>query len=296
MIYTLFTLLFKIIFTKNINCDIVIVVGGVIMEKSEIIYLSGGKVVKRADFEKMNKSRMRLYRLKTALKITAASLLTATVLFGLVAHQKGKKQGYEVGTKESHKILYNLSDEQILTTIRVYAHNGDTISNIANKYFNKDNAQYYGSQENFQDAIATNNHIIDKNNIDSNIYLNVPVVLNKNDQHYKRIIDLQNQINTILNDDNLKWMLYTDKGEVFSELVELSNPFIEGIYGSNDWHEIIEYNKAHNKDFDITKIQLGDQIYIHNPKLWDLRKDLNIAETLLEQSLINPNYEEVKTK
>lgn len=155
---------------------------------------------------------------------------------------------------------------------------GDTVSEIASKYYTDDTADTYGSFSNYTKHIEHDNRT-NIDNVEAGDKLQIPVIVDKDNPYYIEILNIKKQIEDL--EQNHLWVMYTIKyGDSISELAQLvsSNP-----------NEIRDYtNKIYNKNHlgRTSVIVEGQKIWIINPELGNLKHQLNDIEEQLRQSLI----------
>ena len=89
-----------------------------------------------------------------------------------------------------------------------WLHHGDTIYDVANKFYTDECEGVYDSVSNFQKEIKEQNNI---NKFSSFVKvgdtIEVPVIVNKDNPYYVNIIEIQNEITNI--ETNNLWVKYT---------------------------------------------------------------------------------------
>lgn len=254
--------------------------------KERMIPLADGRVVTYSELKEMKKSDHKLYRIKNAIVITASSLAIIAALFII----KGSKKGYNTGDKDTYKTVYQLSEEQELETIEVNLNKGETLSQIAHKYFNDNNAEYYGSEDNFISAIASKNGIEDIDKVKPGV-IDVPVVIDKNNIYYRGVVDLRNRVSNLEQNQNEYWVDYIVKGgDDLSSIAARASGSVDETYDGLI-QQIIKENNLTS-----TNLQIGQQLKIVNPLMGEYKTRLSVAEDLLKNSLENPNLENNYTK
>lgn len=161
---------------------------------------------------------------------------------------------------------------QIYTTEQV--EKNDTLTTIAEKYYNKDiYSAYYRSLDDYIEEIAKTNNI-SKNNITPFQSLTIPALTTQNNIYLERIESINKQINTLD-----VWVEYQIKaGDTISSLA------YKGAGDDDEAYTIVkrimDYNKMNNAN-----IYAGDTIYIINPEIGDLKKEIFQLKESLNESL-----------
>ncbi len=150
---------------------------------------------------------------------------------------------------------------QIYTTEQVGKN--DTLKSIAEKYYNEDiYPYYYHSLDSYIEEIAQTNKI-NKNNITPFQDLIIPVITSQNNIYLERIKMLQKQMKKLT-----VWVPYQiQSGDTISSLA------YKGAGDNDEVYDIvkiiIQYNNISN-----TNIEIGNTIYIINPQIGDLKKEI----------------------
>lgn len=161
---------------------------------------------------------------------------------------------------------------QIYTTEQV--EKNDTLTTIAQKYYNDDiYSSYYQSLDNYTEEIAKTNNIT-KNNITPFQDLTIPTLIPRNNIYLERIEALNQQIKKLQ-----VWTPYQiQEGDTIQSLAYKGAGDIDEAYTVSK--DIIQYNNMSN-----TNIHSGDTIYIVNPHIGHLKKEIYQLKRSLNNSL-----------
>ncbi len=174
-----------------------------------------------------------------------------------------------------------VQDGQTSISLLVDVHDGDTVYDIASKYYTNDCEYVYNSLSNYQRIIKNDNGKYD-GEIKPGDKLSIPVVVDNDNQYYQRMLRLQNEISDI--EANNYWVRYTVKpGDTITELAELSSGSYEETYDIAS--KILSKNNMSKRDV----LRDGTQIWIVNPELGSLKAELNETITNLKDSLTSSN-------
>lgn len=166
---------------------------------------------------------------------------------------------------------------QVYTTEQV--EKNDTLTTIAEKYYNKDiYSTYYRTLDDYIEEIAKINNI-SKNNITPFQDLIIPALTTQNNIYLERIENINQQIESLD-----VWVQYQIKaGDTISSLAYKGAGDDDEAYAIAK--RIMEYNKMNNAN-----IYAGDTIYIINPEIGDLKKEIfKLKESLNESLKTNDN-------
>lgn len=187
--------------------------------------------------------------------------------------------GLQVYKQIEKKQINDIPEGQITTTISIQVENGDTVSEIADRFFSDDCGDVYNYVSNYEDAIKEQNHLYGLNpNIVAGRTLQIPVIISENNTYYQRILELENQIKEI--EENNRWVRYTVKyGDLFSTLASKASSDVSETYELA--LEIADKNNMSTKDI----IRPGQEVWIINPELGKLKIELNETREMFIESL-----------
>ena len=235
---------------------------GVIMTKNdEEIKISNGKV-NNVNYEKLKEiEKIKIYKLRIAAVVASAVILLSLFTLG----------------KKKDVVVSPIPDTQICCVVPVYVGSGDTIEEIARLYYSDECEGVYNSFQNFEDAIREQNNT-KADVIHNGDTIGVPVIVDKENPFYQRILEVQKQIDEIK--ENNLWVRYTVKhGDNLSSLAALASgdfqetPILAG--------EIMRKNNITSASL----LKEGSEIWIMNPELAPVKEDLNLAYKALYASL-----------
>lgn len=154
---------------------------------------------------------------------------------------------------------------------------GDTLSEIAQKYYTDECESIYDFTD-YEKIIEQENKAVD--NIEVGQKLEIPVIIDENNEYYLKMQYLKSEIKNI--EQNDLWVPYTIQyGDRIEKLAALAAGNYEEIY-------IIKSKiMSHNHIGSI--YNEGDRIFIMNPKLGNLKLELQEAERNLVESLNKTN-------
>lgn len=197
-----------------------------------------------------------------------ALLVTSTLIVG-VGMAKPKVQENQISMPAGYI--------QIYTTEQV--EKNDTLTTIAEKYYNKDiYSSYYQSLDNYIEEIAKTNNI-SKNHITPFQDLIIPALTPQNNIYLERIESINKQIEELD-----VWIPYEIQvGDTISGLAYKGAGDDDEAY--TICKEIMRYNNMQD-----TNIYAGNTIYIINPEIGDLKREIFQLKKSLNDSLkINDN-------
>jgi len=202
------------------------------------------------------------------IKLGAAILIVACSFSFLVA----------CGAKES--VVNSIPDNQIEYTIKYNVKDGDTLFDISKMFFDEDCENVYNSFNDYLASIRNDNNL-SNSHIEPNDVLNIPVIIDSNNEYYLRVLEIENKIEELKN--NNLWINHTVKyGETISYYAALaSTNYEETLMIASD---IRQKNNLSNNN-----IQEGSTILIMNPELGNLKLELNEAQLELYNSLVGNN-------
>lgn len=172
-----------------------------------------------------------------------------------------------------------IPENQVKTYITMEVEDGDTISDITNKFYTEDNETVYNSISNYKKEIEEQNNISKfDSHIENGEVLKVPVIVDKDNPYYLEILEIKSKISDI--EENNLWVRYTVKyGDRISTLAELAS----GSY-SETYEIASEIERKNNYG---RLLNEGEEIWIMNPELGKLKSKLKEAEEQFKESLIN---------
>ena len=183
--------------------------------------------------------------------------------------------GLQIKNVVEKKQINDVPEGQIRTTISIQVEDGDTLSEIADRFYTDNCDGVYRYVSNYEDAIQKENSIVGRNpKLVAGTTVEVPVVVPENNAYYQRILELEKQIADI--EQNNKWVSHTVRpGELLSTLASMSSVDISETY------ELI--NEIANKNGISTKeiLRPGDEILIVNPELKELKMELIETQEML---------------
>ena len=222
---------------------------GVIMTKNdEEIKISNGKV-NNVNYEKLKEiEKIKIYKLRIAAVVASAVILLSLFTLG----------------KKKDVVVSPIPDTQICCV-------------VPRLYYSDECEGVYNSFQNFEDAIREQNNT-KADVIHNGDTIGVPVIVDKENPFYQRILEVQKQIDEIK--ENNLWVRYTVKhGDNLSSLAALASgdfqetPILAG--------EIMRKNNITSASL----LKEGSEIWIMNPELAPVKEDLNLAYKALYASL-----------
>lgn len=217
----------------------------------------------------INYSKLKNRKKKKLIKDNCFALLVISTLIVGVGMARPTAQGNQTIMPSSYI--------QIYTTEQV--EKNDTLTAIAEKYYNKDiYSSYYQSIDSYMEEIAKINNI-NKNNITPFQELIIPAITTQNNIYLERIEIINKEIETL----DL-WIPYQVQiGDTISSLA------YKGA-GDNDEAYTISKEIMHHNNMSNSNIYAGDTIYIINPEIGDLKKEVfQLKESLNESLKTNDN-------
>lgn len=212
----------------------------------------------------ISNKKLKKRQLKKVMAVTlaAASIITIMTLTGC---NKDKE--------------YIIPDNQVKVSVSVELESGDTIYDVANKFYTDECEGVYDSVSNFQKEIKEQNNI---NKFSSFVKvgdtIEVPVIVNKDNPYYVNIIEIQNEITNI--EKNNLWVKYTvEYGDSLSSIASKASGSYTETYEITN--KIASKNNMGNKSI----LNAGQEIWIMNPKLGVLKAELNEAKEDFKLSL-----------
>ena len=184
------------------------------------------------------------------------------------AFQNNKRP--EISTVPSNKIIY---------VVDVRAHSGETLSELALKYYNDDCEGVYNSFDNYIDDIASGNNISNPDSIKSGTVYRLPVIIDEDNEYYVEIKKIQAEIDKINKSE--KWVSHTVGA---TETISYYASLASGSY--DETMSNIKLIQAHN-GISEKDLKYGSTIEILNPKLGQLKMQLHDLMQDLNKSLEN---------
>lgn len=160
---------------------------------------------------------------------------------------------------------------------------GEKLQDITSKYYTENESLYYRTYKSFVKSVEERNNI-EYENIHTKTSITIPVIIENDNYYYQTIQELENAIKT-----KEEWVSYKiDDGDTLYKLAWMGA-------GNGDEANInVEKIKIKNGlDDDI--IQVNKTIYIINPEIGDIRKEIESLRSDLYQYITSGN-EKVKTK
>lgn len=220
-----------------------------------------------------NKVKVNKNQLNVAKKVVALSMSAVMFFAGLGIGKANEKTIDKTST-------VNLNPNQIIATVQNSIDPGETLSEIASKYYNEDYEKVYGSEVNFINSIKKQNNIENDDLIVSGQKLTIPVIIDKNNSYFQNIMMLTAKINEL--EENEKWIKYTVR---LDDNLSMLAGWGSGNHVSvsvEEENEIARHNNLQTKT-----IYPGQELEIINPKIGNLKIELRKAEQEFKESLIN---------
>lgn len=215
------------------------------------------------------------YMKKDKLKLQVKSLILASVMYftGM-----GVKAMNTDASNTNNTSPINLNQNQIVASVSVDVNYDDTIIEIADRFYNDDYENVYGSKENFVDSIKLQNAIANDKIIIGQ-KLTIPAIIDIDNPYFQNVMQIKAKINEL--EQNQKWVKYTVKyNDSLALLARLGSD--SDLAGADEINEIVEYNRLQSNI-----IYPDQELYIINPELGNLKKELREAEEEFRKSLIN---------
>lgn len=177
------------------------------------------------------------------------------------------------------KQISEIPSDQIKYTITIQVNADDTISDIADKFYNDDCDNVYNSVSNYKNEIINQNNLSKTGFIKAGSKIDVPVIIDKDNPYYLRIQEIEEEIKSI--EENELWVKYTVE---YGDTVTTIASFASGNYYEtyDIANKIISKNSMRNGSI----LNAGEKIWIMNPKLGDLKLELNNLNEDLKLSLM----------
>lgn len=229
-----------------------------------------GVKVSNINYDNIKKNKFKLQAKSLFLASTAA-----IIYFTGIAVGKGMNKDI---SNTNNTSFINLNQNQIVASISVDVNYDDTIIGIADEFYNDDYENVYGSKENFVNSIKFQNAIEDDKIIVGQ-KLVIPAIIEKDNPYFQIVVQINAKINEL--EQNQKWIKHTvGLDENLAFLARLGSG--SNLVGMDEIDEILTYN--HLKS---STIYPGQELYIINPEIGILKKELKNAEEEFRESLIN---------
>lgn len=213
---------------------------------------------------------------KNKFKLQVKSFILASIMYftGM-----GAVKSIDKGASNTNNTSpINLNQNQIVAGVSVDVNYDDTIIEIADRFYNDDYENVYGSKENFVDSIKLQNAIANDKIIVGQ-KLTIPAIIDTDNPYFQNVMQIKAKINEL--EQNQKWIKYTvqldDSLALIARLGSGSN-----LVGIDEMNEIATYNRLQSNI-----IYPGQELYIINPELGNLKKELKEAEEEFRESLTN---------
>lgn len=215
----------------------------------------------------ISNKKMRKRKLYKTVIMTISTISLATII-AITASGCGKEK------------ISSIPEGQVKTYITMQVESGETISDIADRFYTDDCEGVYNSFSNYQSEIKEKNNISKfGSHIEVGDTLQIPVIINEDNPYYLQILEIQNKISDI--EDNNLWVKYTVQyGDRISTIAELASGSYSETYEIAD--KIASKNGMYNKSI----LNAGQEIWIMNPELGKLKFELKEAQEQFVQSLI----------
>lgn len=173
-----------------------------------------------------------------------------------------------------NKKINDIPENQVMTTISISVESGDSLTEIANRFYTDDCEGVYRYISNYQDAIQEKNKIMGNDpKLIEGRSLKIPVIVDENNVYYQRVSELENKINEI--EQSNKWVYYTvESGDNLSSVAEFASGSFSETY--EIMNEIAEKNNISVK----AMLREGQRLWIVNPELGNLKRELNETQEL----------------
>lgn len=173
-----------------------------------------------------------------------------------------------------------IPEHQTQIILSVEVENGDTLSEIAEKYYSNDCDGVYNSFSNYEDEIKEQNNISKYgDHIETGDVIKIPVIVDLDNPYYMQVLEIENAINQVKQDK--LWIKYVVKaGDSVTSLAALASGSYQETYEIAG--KIVSKNNLANKSI----LNEGQEIWIMNPELGKLKEVLGSSYEQLEQNLI----------
>lgn len=202
-----------------------------------------------------------------------APKLVASFTLGVLLTIGGAKIGNSMKAPEPQP---SIPSGYILTEIKDKIESGDTITSIANEYYDEETySGMYPTALDYTTAILEQNELEETTTIHPGETISIPVVIHEKDEIYTEIKAIESAIAKIKQED--LWVDYVlQAGDGILDLAAKASGSIDETYS------IAADIRAKNKD---CRFWDGDTVSIMNPKLGQLKTQLRELQEQLQQSL-----------
>ena len=175
----------------------------------------------------------------------------------------------------------NIPRDKASVVFEIELEDGDTVSEIAEKYYTDETQDVYGSFSHYTTDIEKQNRK-SINSIEAGDTVEIPVIVDKDNPYYLNVLDIKNKIKEL--EENNLWVDYSIKqGDRIYNLAKLASGDEREIYDLEN--KIFQKNHINPKDI----LGIGKKISIINPELGKLKQELNEAMEQLKLSLVQKN-------
>lgn len=189
-----------------------------------------------------------------------------------------------IGLPHKEEAPHVMPEDYVQIYIREDVEHGDTLTEIAERYYDDDvYDSYYGNINNYIDSIADTNDIY-KDRITPYQSLTIPVFVGEENIYLTQIAELEEQIKNLP-----KWVNYTV--EVGDTILGLA---YRGAGSTNEAYSIKDDIMAKN-GLKNSNIRVGQVIQIVNPQIGELKAEIVILkEKLHDSAKVDQAEEDVK--
>lgn len=224
--------------------------------------------VKKINDKALSTLKTKLQKIKPVIALSASAI----IFFSGLAIGKAS-----TNTEEKTNPV-SVSDNQILTNISVDVFSGDTVSEIADEFYNEDYDSVYGSKENFIKSIEETNGIVDSK-ITSGSRIKIPVIIDEDNPSLQNYVSKQMELFEL--EENEKWVKYTVKlDDNITSLAAFGSAANYVGVNEEEAQEIIKRNNLPSNT-----IYAGQELWIINPKIGELKLEVKEANKELIESL-----------
>lgn len=219
------------------------------------------------------KRKQKLHRIKTAVKLTVASIaiIGTIVLAGKAVLDR----------PETHPIIVPAGYTVIYAPEDIYS--DDTVTSIAKEYYNEVYAEMYGSLDKFIEVIKQNNGLNFKGDIKSGNSLNIPVLVDENNEYFIQKAELEAQIAEYKDPNNNEKPYWVPDYKVkFGD--SLLGLAAKASGSTTETYQLIDSIMSKN-GLSNSNIYEGQKLIIINPELGPLKIQLNEITEAFYQSL-----------